>query len=122
MISLVQFIIRFFLLIILHSINGYVPLAENNKLIIAHSSTSFTQDAKGKVFQILDNKCNVCHRKRNKRRVFTTENMNTLANDIYKQVFIKKRMPKGNKIMLSANEYQDLLTWISSPKTSNHGI
>ena len=38
-------------------------------------------------FQILENKCNVCHNVRNKRRVFTPQNMDTWANDIYTQVF-----------------------------------
>jgi uncharacterized membrane protein len=72
--------------------------------------------AKEKALKILDNKCNVCHRKRNKRRVFTAENMDTWANDIYKQVFVKKRMPKGKKIKLNTNEYPELLTWISTTK------
>ncbi|RRQ48654.1 hypothetical protein DZC72_13290 [Maribacter algicola] len=49
------------------------------------------------------------------------KNMDTWATDIYMQVFIKKRMPKGKKIKLTSNEYQDLLTWISSPKTNQNG-
>lgn len=77
---------------------------------------------KQRAFSILTNKCNVCHMNRNRRRVFTLENMNTWANDINKQVFIKKRMPKGKKIKLTSKEYQDLLTWISSTKTSTNGI
>jgi len=48
--------------------------------------------------------------------------MNSWASDIHKQVFIKKRMPKGREIKLSTQEYQDLLTWISSAKTANNGI
>lgn len=69
---------------------------------------------KEKAFQILENKCNVCHNRRNKQRVFNLENMNAWAADVYKQVFIKKRMPKGKNIKLSSQEYQDLLTWIST--------
>jgi uncharacterized membrane protein len=42
--------------------------------------------------------------------------MDTWANDIYKQVFVKKRMPKGKKIKLTTMEHQDLLTWISTTK------
>ena len=65
-------------------------------------------------YHILQNKCNICHKKRNRRRVFTLENMTPWANDIYAQVFIKKRMPKGKKIKLTNTEYQQLLTWITT--------
>ncbi|HDZ13513.1 hypothetical protein LCGC14_1127530 [marine sediment metagenome] len=70
-----------------------------------------------RAYKILSNKCNVCQEKHNRRRVFTDENMNPWANDIYKQVFIKKRMPKGKKIKLTNEEYQELLKWISPKKT-----
>lgn len=76
---------------------------------------------KQRAFSILTNKCNVCHMNRNHRRVFTEENMNPWANDVYKQVFIKKRMPKGKKIKLTSQEYQDLLTWISATKNNQNG-
>lgn len=69
-----------------------------------------------KAYQILVNKCNVCHRKQNKRRVFTQQNMVSWAKDIEKQVFIKKRMPRGRKITLSTQEYQTLKTWINTLK------
>lgn len=69
-----------------------------------------------KAFDILSNKCNICHQKRNKRRVFTQDNMNPWAQDVYKQVFIKRRMPKGKNIKLTNSEYQQLLTWITSTK------
>lgn len=75
-----------------------------------------------RAYKILSNKCNVCHEKRNRRRVFSKENMTPWANDVYKQVFIKKRMPKGKKIKLTNEEYQELLTWISSTKIQNNGI
>lgn len=71
---------------------------------------------KKEAFQVLTTKCNICHIKQNRRRVFTMENMNSMANDVYKQVFIKKRMPKGKKIKLSDKEYQQLLSWITSIK------
>ena len=73
---------------------------------------------KTKAFEVFTNKCNVCYEKRNRRRVFTTENMNDWSNNVYKQVFIKKRMPKGKNIKLTSEEYQDLLTWISSLKSN----
>lgn len=71
-----------------------------------------------KAFQILDAKCNVCHLNRNRKRVFTPENMNKWSDEVYKQVFVRKRMPKGNKIRLDAEEYSLLFTWIKSEKTS----
>jgi len=71
-----------------------------------------------RAFEVLTKKCNVCHEKRNRRRVFTEDNMADWSNDVYKQVFIKKRMPKGKKIKLTSEEYQDLLTWISSIKNN----
>ncbi|AXT60076.1 hypothetical protein D1816_06820 [Aquimarina sp. AD10] len=86
----------------------YVPLSFV-KRNVADSITT-------KSFQILDNKCNVCHAKRNRRRLFTLENMNSWADDVYKQVFVKKRMPKGKKIKLTSEEYQNLLNWITSTK------
>lgn len=74
------------------------------------------------VFSILDHKCNVCHKRRNRRRVFTPENMDVYKQAIYIQVFVKKRMPKGNSQQLTAKEQQELLTWISSTKMKRHGI
>ncbi|MHA7059451.1 hypothetical protein ACWGOQ_0019645 [Aquimarina sp. M1] len=78
------------------------------------SIRAISDTPKEKAFQILENKCNVCHSKRNRQRVFTEDNMNPWADDVYKQVFIKKRMPKGKKIKLTSQEYQDLLTWVSA--------
>jgi len=63
-------------------------------------------------YQVLHTKCNVCHQIKNPRRVFTLENMSGLAPKIYKQVFIKKRMPKGNDIQLTREEYNTLENWL----------
>lgn len=98
------------------SLNTYTSVHPNKEQAELHASNYIITNPSEKAFQILDNKCNVCHRKRNKRRVFTKVNMDTWANDIYKQVFVKKRMPKGKKIKLTTNEYQELLTWISMTK------
>ena len=95
----------------------YKSIQSNNERTEFYISYYLNRNPREKAFQILDNKCNVCHHNRNKRRVFTSENMDTWANDIYKQVFIKKRMPKGKKIKLTSSEYQELLTWISSTKS-----
>lgn len=95
-------------------------LAQN--YIVAEPMYSIAKDStQQRAFNILTNKCNVCHAKRNHRRVFTEENMNPWANDVYKQVFIKKRMPKGKKIKLTSKEYQDLLMWISATQNNQNG-
>lgn len=73
-------------------------------------------DIKIAAFQILETKCNVCHEKKNPRRVFDLENMSDLAPKIHKQVFIKKRMPKGNEIQLTSNEYDTLKRWLLTEK------
>ena len=122
MVILVKFLIGIITALLINSTNAYESIQEFNELTEVYASNYGVIDYKTKAFQILDNKCNVCHYKRNKRRVFSLENMNTWANDINKQVFIKKRMPKGKKIKLTSIEYQDLLTWISSTKTSTNGI
>lgn len=64
-------------------------------------------------FEVLTAKCNVCHVKQNPRKVFTLDNMNPLAPRIYKQVFVKKRMPRGKQIKLTPAEYNTLEKWIS---------
>ena len=68
---------------------------ENNKSTIAnyesselHISNDLSEYTKEKAYQILNNKCNVCHIKRNKGKIFTKENMDTWANDTYKKVFM----------------------------------
>ncbi|WP_298504408.1 hypothetical protein [uncultured Maribacter sp.] len=88
---------------------------------IAYTEVASTNSTKDKAFKILTNKCNICHKSRNRRRVFTQENMDAWSQDVYKQVFIKKRMPKGKKTKLTNEEYQDLLTWISSTKNNQNG-
>lgn len=84
--------------------------------------TVLKDPTKQRALSILSNKCNASHAKRNRRRVFTEDNMNDWSNDVYKKVFIKKRLPKGKKIKLTSQEYQDLLTWIGSIKTQSNGI
>ncbi|MBL7472030.1 hypothetical protein [Robertkochia sediminum] len=92
------------------------PIRGENQIV-----ASFYEETP-EVFSILDHKCNVCHKRRNRRRVFTPENMGSYKNEIYTQVFVKKRMPKGNSIRLTTKEQQELLTWISSTKIERHGI
>lgn len=115
---------NFFIGITLSFLTGQHPKSELSKNYVSvETLTTVKKDSnKQRALSILTNKCNVCHRKRNKRRVFTAENMNDWANDIYTQVFVKKRMPRGRKIKLNSQEYQELLTWISSTKKSSDGI
>jgi len=73
-------------------------------------------DVNARALEVLQTKCNVCHVKQNPRKVFTRQNMSGFAPKIYKQVFIKKRMPRGKKIKLTDEEYQILSSWITSTK------
>ncbi|MEM9674433.1 MAG: hypothetical protein AAF992_17705 [Bacteroidota bacterium] len=75
-----------------------------------------TSDLQQTALKVLQTKCNVCHVRQNPRKVFTRENMDGFAPKIHRQVFIKKRMPRGRKIKLTNDEYQILLTWITSTK------
>ena len=76
---------------------------------IALNSTEFI---KQEVFEILEGKCNVCHRKQNPFMVFSSNNMERRAPKIYKQVFVTKRMPKGDQIKLTSNDYTILQEWL----------
>ena len=69
---------------------------------------------KTEAFKILENKCNVCHVKRNRSKIFTQDNMNLFAYDIHSQVFVKKRMPKGKKIELTNAEFITLKNWLKT--------
>lgn len=122
MVIIVKLLIGIITTLSVNSTDAYKSIEANTEETDLYVSSYLIRNPRENAFQILDNKCNVCHHKRNKRRVFTIENMNTWANDIEKQVFIKKRMPKGKNITLTSNEYQELLTWISSTKTSSNGI
>lgn len=67
-----------------------------------------------KAFLILQTKCNDCHGQKKRNAVFTKENMNKFAKKINKQVFIKKRMPKGDEIKLSEQELAVLKSWVDT--------
>ncbi len=63
-------------------------------------------------FEILDTKCNVCHRKQNPFMVFKPKNIENRAKKIYKMVFVERRMPKGNEVRLTDEEYSKLEKWL----------
>jgi len=65
-------------------------------------------------YHVLVQKCNVCHRTENPDKVFTIENMDGFSTKIKRQVFVWKRMPKGNEIKLTDIERQEIKTWINS--------
>lgn len=71
-------------------------------------------DLKKEASQILKSKCNVCHKKKNPFKVFSLKNMDRHASEIHKQVFVYRRMPKGNRVKLTDKEYQSLKKWLKS--------
>ena len=71
-------------------------------------------DLKEEVFEILNSKCNACHRKQNPFKLFSLKNMDKNAPKIYQQVFIKQRMPKGDKVKLTDQESLTLKKWLKS--------
>jgi uncharacterized membrane protein len=96
-----------------------LSLSHTNNAVIKrdHSIAIDNQHiVKEEAFNILSTKCNVCHVKKNKRKIFTRNNMSGFAPQINTQVFIKRRMPKGKDIKLTEKEYQLLSTWLRSLK------
>jgi len=86
---------------------------------VSYSFTFQNEDVKGKALKVLETKCNVCHRSSNPRRVFTAVNVDKLAPKIQKQVFVKRRMPKGDDIKLTLAEEQILRRWLDSGVLKN---
>ena len=81
----------------------------------AGETTGFSaNDLKAEAFAILDAKCNTCHRKQNPFRVFTLKNMDRHAKRIFRQVFVYRRMPKGNAPRLTDLEYRTLKLWLNT--------
>ena len=98
MVTLIKILIALVAPLFIAAINSNNLIESTRQSSAFYASSSLDNNYEGKAFDILENKCNVCHRKRNKKRIFTRGNMNIWSNDIYKQVFVKKRMPKGNGI------------------------
>ena len=122
MITIAKFIIGMITVLTLDAIDMFESVDTHYKRIDIYASNDSLDDPKSDAVQVLDNKCNVCHIRRNKRRVFSSDNMDTWVDDIYKQVFVKKRMPKGKKNKLTSQEYQIVLTWISSTKNPSNEV
>ncbi|WP_413979961.1 hypothetical protein [Maribacter sp. 2307UL18-2] len=83
-----------------------------------HPNVSHTavlqEQIKSQAFTVLRTKCNVCHATKKRTDIFTISNMDSLAADIQKQVFVKKKMPKGRKIKLTEKETQNLRHWLDA--------
>jgi uncharacterized membrane protein len=77
-------------------------------------SYSDTLNKKQKAFKVLQNQCNICHRSQNPSMLFTLENMNGFAKKINRQVFVWKRMPKGNDNNLTTEEKETLKIWLNT--------
>lgn len=87
-------------------------IKDHNLKVLQKEPSEIKQEA----YVILKNKCNVCHLKKNPFKVFSLKNMDRLAPRIKEQVFVLKRMPKGNKVKLTLEEKQGLLNWINAIK------
>ena len=77
---------------------------------IVEYSISVEQKA---AFLILNQKCNVCHTDQNQSKVFTIENMNGFARKINRQVFVFRRMPKGQDNTISEAEKETIKNWLN---------
>lgn len=71
-------------------------------------------ELKKEALKILELKCNVCHKKQNPFMVFKEKNIEKRASKINQMVFIERRMPKGDEIKLSKEEYTQLKNWLAS--------
>ncbi len=90
-------------------------LEKNLKILKLQKQKTFRfieQEPKKAALDVLINKCNVCHRKKNPFKVFSQKNMEKHAPKIYQQVFVMKRMPKGEKTKLTDEEYRILKNWL----------
>jgi len=78
------------------------------------SNSASNRETQQAAFNVLQAKCNVCHRTENPGRIFTEKNMDKLVKKINRQVFVWKRMPKGNEIQLTIEEKESLENWIET--------
>lgn len=69
---------------------------------------------KMQALEILETKCNVCHRKQNPLMIFKEKNLEKRAAKIYSMVFIERRMPKAGGAPLTSEEYATLEKWLNT--------
>lgn len=89
----------------------YINKAKTHEVIVRQPVQSSLKQA---AYRVLESKCNGCHREKNPRKVFTSDNMNEWSQKIYRQVFIKKRMPKTGGRPLTQQEYTRLKAWLDT--------
>jgi len=80
-----------------------------------HAQASTVPTLADRAWEVIEVRCNECHRKDKKEWVFDRNTVHYLANSINEQVFIKKKMPKG-KPKLTEEESQTLRDWLDSLK------
>lgn len=95
--------------IFLNIFNSTSAGSKENHPIVLKSNENLRRRA----FEILDAKCNACHKKQNPFMIFSVKNMERRAPKVYKQVFISKRMPKGDLVKLSTYEHSLLKQWLT---------
>ena len=78
-----------------------------------YNSEVSASSLKARALIVLQNKCNVCHLKKNKSVIFNENNMVKKARKIDKMVFVKKKMPKDD-VTLTTQERKDLRLWLDS--------
>lgn len=77
--------------------------------------TAETHPVHQRALEVLEQRCNTCHRRQNPFKIFKVKNLEKYAPLIYQQVFELKRMPKdGSK--LSESEQKALLDLIEMAK------
>lgn len=108
------FLVASFLSFLLPSTSGQPTKVEDPQGNHLHAYFQVEIDLEKAVLSILESKCNVCHKRQNPFRVFKHKNLDKNAPKIKEQVFVKKRMPKGDKIKLTDQELTTLSTWLSS--------
>jgi len=99
-------------IIILLTIIFFAVLSEAESIASTATISDTSSPAKQEAYAVLQAQCNTCHRTQNPTKVFTTENMNGFAKKIKRQVFVWKRMPKGNENKLTEKEKEILKTWL----------
>lgn len=92
-------------------LSAFDTTTEDTNHTLLKLSTS-NETLKKQAFRILETKCNTCHRKQNPFMVFKEKNIPKRAKKIYQMVYIKRRMPKGNEVRLTNEEYNQLKKWL----------
>lgn len=62
----------------------------------------------------------MCHATKKKTDIFKLANIDSLARDIQKQVFVKRKMPKGRKVKLTEEEMATLMEWVLTVVEGRH--